>query len=441
MVVQQIVQRFLASAARRAIRRERPQVIAVTGSLGKSSVKEAIGVALGAREAGSSVRMSLKNYNNEYGVPLTIIGTQTPCRNVVMWVQVLFRALWLGWGMGKIGAKVLVLEMGADRKGDLAWLVGIAPPDVAVVTSVSPAHAEFFGSVEEIAIEKGTLVRALSKRGVAILNADDPRVTAMRKETEATVRYVGESEGSDVRIHDVRIAMDMVEDERNVPRGVEVALDVHGQMFRTELRGTIGRPQAFAAAVAVAVAPSAGVPVEQALERLNRDYHGIAGRTRIIPGIKFTTLIDDSYNAASPTAMISGLRDVASMELSSGTQRRIAALGDMRELGSYSDEAHRAVGHEVATLGFDVLVTCGTLARDIAAAAREAGMADEAIHSFDDVAAAGLFIQGLIAKGDVIFIKGSQGSRTEKIVKELMAEPLQAPFLLVRMTKEWLDRP
>ena len=397
-------------------------------------------MALGAREAGSTVRASLKNYNNQYGVPFTILNVHAAGRDPLAWAIILLRALWIGWGWGTIGCKTLVLEMGADRKGDLAWLVGIAPPDIAVITAIAPAHAEFFGSIEEVAEEKSVLLRALRKDGCAVLNADDARVTAMRKETEANAIYVGESEGSDVRVHDAQIITETDERGHAIPQGIAVAIELDGRVSRTELRGTVGRPQAWAAAAALAVARQLDVPVETAFARLARDYHGIPGRTRIIPGIKYTTLIDDSYNAASPTAMVSGLRDVAAITLDKGTQKRIAALGDMRELGEYTDEAHRTVGHEVAALGFDVLVTCGTLARAIANAASEAGMPQPAIMSFDDVESAGVYLQRIIHSGDIIFIKGSQGSRMEKMVKELMAEPQQAPFLLVRMTSDWADR-
>jgi UDP-N-acetylmuramoyl-tripeptide--D-alanyl-D-alanine ligase len=283
-------------------------------------------------------------------------------------------------------------------------------------------------------------VRTLPKNGTAILNADDPRVTSMRKETEAAVMYVGDSEGSDVRVHDARIVMDMDDRSHAVPRGLEIALETDGQVYRAELRGTIGRPQAWASAAAVAVAKQLDIPVLTALERLERDYHGIPGRTRIIPGIKYTTLLDDSYNAASPTAVISGLRDVAAIPLDTGHQRRIAAIGDMRELGAYSEDAHRAVGHEVATLNFDLLVTCGASAKTIAESAREAGMPNEAVLTFDTAEHGGRHLQDLIRPGDMVFVKGSQGSRMEKVVKELMAEPTQAPFLLVRMTSDWENR-
>jgi UDP-N-acetylmuramoyl-tripeptide--D-alanyl-D-alanine ligase len=434
------IKSFLAASARRAIKREKPLIVAITGSLGKSSAKEAIAAALGASEPGSDVRASLKNYNNEYGVPFTVFNVSAPGRDPLAWMKVLWRALWVGWGIGRIRAKTLVLEMGADRKGDLAWLTGIAQPDVSVVTSIAPAHAEYLGPLEEIASEKATLVRALKKGGLVVLNADDARVTAMRKDTEAAAIYVGESEGSDVRIRDVRITSETDERGHIIPRGIEVAVDVGSQAVRFELQGTVGRPQSWASGFALAVAHHLKVPTELAIERLQRDYHGIAGRTRIIPGIKYTTIIDDTYNAASPTAVISALRDVASISLDKSVQHRIAAIGDMRELGEYAEEAHRTVGHEVAAQGFDVLVTCGTLARGIAAAAREVGMPEASIVSFDMTAETGLYLQKIIKAGDVILVKGSQGSRMEKVVKELMAEPPQAPFLLVRMTADWINR-
>jgi UDP-N-acetylmuramoyl-tripeptide--D-alanyl-D-alanine ligase len=439
-MIAKTIKSFLAASARRAIKRDKPLIVAITGSLGKSSAKEAIAAALGAFEPGSDVRASLKNYNNEYGVPFTVLNVSTPGRDPIGWIKILWRALWVGWGFGRIRAKTLVLEMAADRKGDLAWLTGIAAPHVSVMTSIAPAHAEYLGSLEEIASEKATLIRTLGKGGLAVLNADDARVTAMRKETEANAVYVGESEGSDVRIRDVRITSETDERGHVVPRGIEVAVDLGSQAVRFELQGTIGRPQSWAAGFALAVASHLKIPTELAILRLQRDYHGIAGRTRIIPGIKYTTIIDDTYNAASPSAVVSALRDVASIPLDKSVQRRIAAFGDMRELGAYADEAHRTVGHETAAQGFDVLVTCGTLARGIAAAAREAGMPEESIMSFDMTAEAGLYLQKIIREGDMILVKGSQGSRMEKVVKELMAEPLQAPFLLVRMTADWVNR-
>jgi UDP-N-acetylmuramoyl-tripeptide--D-alanyl-D-alanine ligase len=134
--------------------------------------------------------------------------------------------------------------------------------------------------------------------------------------------------------------------------------------------------------------------------------------------------------------VISALRDIKQIPISA-SQRRIVALGEMLELGEYSDSAHRSVGEEVVRSGVDTLVLCGTLARTIEEQAVASGMDPSSIHWFATSDQAGRFLQDLIHSGDIILVKGSQGSRMEKIVKELMAEPLQAPFLLVRMNDEW----
>ncbi len=485
-MLKKILIRFLAISVRRVISREKPRIIAITGSYGKSSVKEAVGAALGAGEPGSRIVSSPKNFNNEFGLPFTVLGVAAPGRDPLKWLYVISRACWMGWGFGRARANAFVLEMGADRPGDLAWLVGIAPPDVAVVTAVGEAHSEFFGSVEGIASEKATVVRALKRDGLAVLNCDDALVTAMRRETDAEAAYFGFSEGSDVRILKTSPAVIEDEDGNVIPVGIDVALQIgtrHGtavatavprgawhaetltpsampstdhQVFELHLRGTIGQPQALAAAAAIAVARRFDVPLETAFSRLEQGYHGIAGRTRIIPGIKGTAIIDDSYNAASPETVVSALRDLALLPLRGG-QRRIAALGEMRELGEYNDAAHRDVGRAVVESGIDVLVACGTLARGIADEALAAGMDASAIRRFETAAdapqtpsaegrtespsgQAGRFLQDLVKTGDVVLVKGSQGMRMERIVKELMAEPNEAPFLLVRMTEDWVGR-
>lgn len=427
---------FLASVARRAIRHEKPTIVAITGSYGKSSAKEAIATAMGAGEAGSVVRASIKNYNNQFGVPFTIFSISAPGKDPLKWLVVFLKAIWIGWGFGKIGAETLILEMGADRPGDLDWLVRIAPPNVSVITAVAECHSEYFGSLDDIAKEKGTLVRALKEKGIAILNNDDPRVTAMRREFTGEAKYFGFSEGADVRVLSTELFSETDERGNIHPMGIEVVIEVDGKNFPLRLHGTIGRPQALACASAIAVSRVFGITVQQAIERLERDYHGIAGRTRVIPGIKYTTIIDDSYNAASPNTVISAINDMTGVNILEH-QRRIVALGDMRELGEYSDAANASVGKAVAEGKIDVLVVCGTLGAGIADSAIANGMNLDRVFFRENSADAGLFLQEIIEPGDVILVKGSQGSRMEKVVKELMANPLEAPFLLVRMNDEW----
>ncbi|MDO8583967.1 MAG: Mur ligase family protein, partial [bacterium] len=167
-----LLESWLAFCATRVVRRERPCIVAITGSVGKSSTKNAVGIMLGAGEPGSRVRVSEKNYNNELGVPLSILGLRPPGRSPARWIVLI--ALSIGYAVGwkKTGMEVMVLEMGADKPGDLAKLVAIAPPTISVITAVTPeddgmapVHAAHYPSVEAVALEKATLVKATIPEG------------------------------------------------------------------------------------------------------------------------------------------------------------------------------------------------------------------------------------------------------------------------------------
>jgi UDP-N-acetylmuramoyl-tripeptide--D-alanyl-D-alanine ligase len=159
------------------------------------------------------------------------------------------------------------------------------------------------------------------------------------------------------------------------------------------------------------------------------------GRTNLITGIKETQIIDDTYNS-SPKAVKAALTVLTELR----ARRKIAVLGEMLELGSESEKLHQEIGREVFVRGIDLLITTGERARDIARGAKEAGMNDNLIFSFETPGETGRFLQDRITMGDLILIKGSQGVRMEKVVKEIMAEPEKAGELLVRQDEEWLKK-
>lgn len=423
---------YLGVCAAAAIRRERPRIIAVAGSVGKSSTKEAIATAFGAGEPESRVRASAKNYNNELGVPLTVFNLPAPGRSVVAWIRLLLRATLARVGLYRIGASSLILEFGTDHPGDIDRLVAIAPPDVAVLTAIAPEHTEFFGSLEGVANEERRLIEALSESGTAILNADDVEVMKAASLTKADIVTFGESEQADVRLVSAHIAIDPQDPAAS---GVEAHAVSLGFATHLRLRGTFGKPQALAATAALAVVLALDIDFHEAAERL-ASFRGVPGRTRMIEGIKHTTLLDDSYNS-SPLAALSAIRDLSAFPLVAGS-KRIAALGDMLELGALAESSHAQVGRAAAEAGIDMLVLCGTLAHVVADAAKQAGMSEDRIFLFAKSPEAGLFIQERLKQGDVVLIKGSQGARMEKITKELMAHPEDAKRLLVRQTAEWL---
>ncbi|MCR4278303.1 MAG: UDP-N-acetylmuramoyl-tripeptide--D-alanyl-D-alanine ligase [bacterium] len=422
-----IVIRYFGWCAKRAISREKPRVIIVAGSVGKTTTKEAIGVAIGARESGTTVRVAPENYNNELGVPLTIFGKKAPGRSLVSWLIVLIRATSLGFGLGKIGAKTLVLEYATDRPGDIAYLLTIARPDIAVITAIGAEHTEYFHTIDAVQEEELSLLKGLGEDGIAVLNADDVRVMQGAEMSAGKVITFGETVGADVRL----------ERMKQETEGIEVRYVSLAHAVTFHLNGVFGRPPALAVAVSLAVVYyHLDVDLGEVVERLKMQFHGVPGRARLLPGIKQTILMDDSYNS-SPLAVMSAVHDLAELPIEERS-KRIAALGDMLELGPLSDSAHEELGEAVAKNKVDILVLCGTLAPAVREGAIRAGMDENTIFHFPKSEEAGLFIQHKMKKGDVVLIKGSQGVRMEKISKELMAEPEKAKDLLCRQSAKWI---
>ncbi len=430
MNLQKILERYLARCVRRSLQREHPLIIGIAGSVGKTSTKAAVGVALGALEQGSGVAMSDKNFNNDLGVPLTVFGCDMPQRSPFKWLMLLGKGTLTALGMMQLRAKTFVLELGTDRPGDLYRLMRMARPSIGVFTAIGPEHTEFFGTVDGVAREEAPIVTMLPPDGTAIYNLDDVRVAEICDDLSLKKISFGMNPQAEVHLESSQVLIDEAVPELS---GLEVTVSIRGVKHRLKLTGTVGKPQAYAVAAALAVSPT-----EQSLERLQRDFHGMPGRVRLILGIKHTWLIDDTYNS-SPLAALSAINDLMRFPLPAGG-RRIAALGDMLELGALSEEAHLEMGQAAAAAGVDMLIACGTLAHVIAKGALEAGMTEEKVFKFSKSADAGLFIQDRLHEHDVVLIKGSQGVRMERITRELMAHPDQAEQLLVRQSPDWLAR-
>ena len=213
-------------------------------------------------------------------------------------------------------------------------------------------------------------------------------------------------------------------------------LKVTGQETNVELINVIGQAAASATLAAAVVGQHLGLDLNQIKVGL-RKYVPMPGRMRLIPGIKGSLLIDDSYNAA-PASVIAGLEALHEFSPIEGA-RRIAVLGDMLELGEMSNDEHRRVGRVLVAKQVDLLVTAGELALGFAEGAKEAGLNEDQIQSFGTSKEAGRWLDSDIRTGDIVLIKGSQGARMEKVTKELMAEPLKAKALLVRQFSPWIE--
>lgn len=429
------LEQYLCACVRRAFRREHPVVVGIAGSVGKSSTKTAIGIALGAGEEGSGVVATEKNYNTELGVPMTVFHSPMPRRNPLAWSALLLKATSAALGLSRLSARTYVLELGTDRPGELPRLVRTVEPTVGVLTAIGPEHTEFFGSIEGVAKEESAILRLLQQDGFAVINADDRLVRAAADAADIRQISFGTAEGATVRILSTKVILNA-----DLPdlSGLEVVITMFNVTMTVLLTGTVGKPQAFAAAAALACAAALDQDERLAMERLRSGFHGMPGRMRLLEGIKQTWLIDDSYNS-SPLAAASAIEDLSAFPLM-GDGRRIAAMGDMLELGTLAESSHREMGRAVGKSGIDIFVACGTLAHVAAKAATDAGMSEEDVFTFATSAEAGRFIQDRLKPHDVVLIKGSQGSRMERICKELMAHPDKAEKLLVRHTKDWLAR-
>lgn len=416
--------------------RFKPEIVAVTGNVGKTSTKEAIAVVIGKVK---KVRSGKGNLNNEFGVPLTIIGNweddyYETGNSFLFWYKVLFLSFFR-WFFQKNYPEVLVLEYGADRPGDIARLVKKYRPKVGVVTAVGeiPVHVEYFSDPSGLAREKSKLISSLGSSEYAVLNHDDPVVYDMKEKTKAKVMSYGFTEGAMVELSnfDFRI------DDQYRPEGVGFKIHTGGSHLPAGrqafvpviLNNVLGKSQALAAGAASCVGIIYGMNLVEISEALT-NYEGPKGRLKILTGIKNSTIIDDTYNAA-PSSTHLALETLKHLP----AKRRVAILGDMLELGKFTIEAHEEMGNLAGSIT-DILVTVGARAKFSAYAAGNQ-MDQSNIHSFVNSDSAKIKVQELVKEGDLILIKGSQGMRMEKIVEEIMAEPENKRELLVRQGKKW----
>lgn len=421
-MLKSIFQYILKSLASSIIKKYRPDVIGITGSIGKTSAKEAIAVVLAAR---FNVRSSFKNYNNEIGVPLTIIGiNESPGKSIYKWLNIFFVAVKLLVYKDKDFPEMLVLEMGSDKPGDIAYLLEIAPCKVGVLTYIAHAHTEKFKTIKKIAQEKRLIVSRLQVDDFAVFNFDNDIVMENVKTKAEMVTY-GFREGADFQASKASI---MIDPDNGWPAGLNFKVDFEGSSVPIFLPGIIAEHFVLSALAGISVGHIFGINLVEAASAL-RKFVPIPGHMRLINGIKKTMIIDDTYNS-SPDPTRSALKALANINIKDGA-KRYAILGDMLELGVETENLHREVGLFAAGLGIDIVITIGEAGKYTAKAAREAGMDENKVISFSDSASAGRFVQDLIKEGDIILVKGSRGIKAEKIVKEIMAEPLLASSLLV----------
>ena len=427
-----IILALLKFFAKRIVRKYSPDVVGITGSIGKTSAKEAIAAVLSSK---FNVRSNYKNYNNEIGLPLTIIGfDETPARSLIGWFKVFFRAVHLLVIRSRRYPDILVLEMGSDKPGDIKYLTAMAPCKVGVLTFIAPVHLEFFKTIKKIAQEKRIIISHLTRDDFAVVNYDCDLVRQNISATTAEVITYGFDEGADLRATDVNMILD---EATGWPTGLNFKVTYKGSTVPVFLAGVVADHLIPGALAGLSVGLIMGINLVEGAQALNQ-IKPLPGHMRLLFGIKNTLIVDDTYNS-SPEPTKSALLTMAKIKINPAAHRW-AVLGDMLELGLETESAHREIGFKVVEAGMDHLVTVGEASKFTAAAAREAGLGEDRVTSFADSVSAARFIQDRLKEGDIILVKGSQGVRMEKVVKEIMAEPLKAGELLVRQNREWMNK-
>ncbi|MEK7097431.1 MAG: UDP-N-acetylmuramoyl-tripeptide--D-alanyl-D-alanine ligase, partial [Patescibacteria group bacterium] len=324
--------------------------------------------------------------------------------------------------------EILVLEMGIDKPGDMAYLLSIAKCDIGILTKVGYSHLEYFKTIDKVREEKGLLIRSLGETDWAVLNYDDEKVRSLAKETKANVLTYGSDNQAMVKAQNIQFSK----------AGEDIKSDfdiVYKNIIHIGLAGLVGQPVVEASLAAACVGMIFEIDPEEIISAL-KEIKPIAGRMNFIAGQKGSIIIDDTYNA-SPQSTIAALNTVKEI---SAEGRRIAVLSDMFELGNKTEEGHRDVGRRAAELGFDILIAVGKDSYFTALSAKIAGMDPNNVFYFKDRDEAAVFLLNSIQQSDLILVKGSQGMRMERIIKKIMAKPERAGELLVRQDEEWLKK-
>ncbi len=427
-IFKKIIVTIITFEARMLLQRTKPKIIAITGSVGKTSIKDAVYEVL---KPHMRVRKSEKSFNSEIGVPLTVLGLPNASHSVFHWLKNIIDGALHVFHPGSY-PEVLVLEMGVDRPGDMDRFTVWIKPDVVILTRLPdvPVHVEFFDSPEAVAREKQKLVDALKPEGVFVYNQDDEKVAKVAHTTfQQSIGYSRYSHSP------FTASGDKIVYDHGVASGFEFSLSHLDQAVTMRVNGSLGVQHAYNYAAAAAVGSIFGIDINVVAKTLET-YVPPPGRMRLIPGIKDTLLIDDTYNS-SPTASEQALITLGELR---GVKRRIAVLGDMMELGQFSIREHERIGKLVAKSA-QILVTIGVRARGFSKGAIEQGMAEKNIFEFDNALQAGREMQTFIKPGDVLLVKGSQSIRAERFVLELMADPESAEKLLVRQDPMWQEIP
>ncbi len=428
--LKKLAKKFFQYEARLVLKRYKPKIIAIIGSVGKTLTREAIYLVISKK---FFVRKSEKSFTAELGTALTVIGCNNGTGTFSQWVENILTGLKLIL-LKSHYPEYLILELDNDKPGDLFGVSSWLKPDILVVTAVGevPSHIELFPSMKNFLLEAKTTVNSAKSDGVIVYNKDDLQASSLLKDVATRAISCGVL-GGDVSGSEPQMLYGGSGSD-SIPTGMSFDLNYKSAKYPVTILQSLGVGNEYACLLAFAVGVELGLLPEEISLSLNK-YLGLPGRMNLISGTKNTIILDDSYNS-SPIAMSQALNVFKQVSISG---KKIAIIGDMLELGKYTADEHKQIAESLK--GTNAVVVCfGLRARKIYDELISLGFESSRVFSADTLDDVNKILPNIIEVGDLILVKGSQAMRMERVVEKIMRHPEDKGEQLVRQEKEWLLR-
>ena len=445
--IKKIIVYIITLEAKIVLKVHKPFIIGITGNIGKTTTKDTVAAALeGYSINGRGVRATNKSLNSELGVPLTILNQSSGWNSISKWLGVMFTGL--GEIFNKNYPSILILEIGADHKGDIKSIMKWVHLDIGVMTQFAevPVHIENFKDKNEMIKEKSYLAFGIKSGGTFIYNSDCADSKNMAEKLNKKRNNLSSKKVNIIsfgrKLADCSSGI-ISNDIKN--RNVKAVIRYESKNYNIACGGVLGDAAILSALPAFIIAKyfeidksgNIALDVQASIENIKNMKRG-PGRMKLLDGENDTVIIDDSYNS-SPLAVVNGLNTLNTLNTLSKVNRKIVILGDMLELGDYTKDEHLKIGKQVAKVS-DILITVGARAKFIAGGALEAGMKEGFILECENAEEAGKEAIKILKPGDIIYIKGSQGMRMERATKILLDRKVILKDNIPRQEKEWLDK-
>lgn len=430
-IFKKIIVWIITCEAKLVLFRFKPKIIAVAGSVGKTSTKDAIYTAL---SDSLKIRKNEKSFNSDIGTPITILGLENGWNDPIIWLKNIFLGLVVVFK--KDYPEWLVLEVGADRPGDIKSTAKWIKPNVVVITALPkiPVHVEYFSSPQAVIDEDLSLIDYLKEDGTLVLNADEDVAQKAKEKFSGNIYTYGSDETATVSYSNKNIVYEEKEGVK-LPSGMSFKVMNSGNSVPITLNKVLGVQHILPVVAAIAVGLSQKLPFLDIVSAFAK-FDPPKGRMNIIEGKNNSLIIDDTYNA-SPVAVQKAIEVLEEIKTDG---KKIAVLGDMLEIGQYSASEHKKVGQQIYEAKIDVLISVGPRAKIISETATASGMKEKNIFHFKTYEGVSDLVLNNLKNGDVVLVKGSQSIRLEKVVSELISENLDKTNLLVRQDDNWQNK-